>query len=207
MLVDTFIVLDFETTGLHPDQGDRITEVAALRLHNGEVVARYESLVNCAQRLPNHIRAFTGINQHMIDTAPAPWRVFPELLNFIDGAPVVSHNAAFDQGFLDFECERLNLPRRGGDFICTVQLARRLLPDMDSHSLKALVRHFKLPGTAEHRAAPDAEAAAQVLLQLCRLISKTMPDRAIDATALRWLAAARHQPQMRHATTHSVRMA
>lgn len=212
MLVDTLVVLDFETTGLHPDQGDRITEVAALRLHNGVVVARYESLVNCEHRLPAHIRAFTGIDQQMIDTAPAPWQVFPELLRFIGGDPVISHNAAFDQGFLDCECERLHLHRGGNDFICTVQLARRLLPHLASHSLHALVRHFKLINTAEHRAALDAAAATQVLLKLCELAAlqhKAAQD--MDSKTLRRLATSK-LPRMQNtkskmATTRSAHIA
>ncbi len=175
-LIDTLIVLDFETTGLRPDHGDRITEVAALRLQNGSIVARYESLINCERRIPSHIRAFTGINQQMLDAAPAPWQVLPELLCFIGNDPVISHNGAFDQGFLDCECERLHLQRHGADFICTVQLARQLLPELDNHSLAALARHFKLPLTAEHRAGLDAEATTRVLLALCKVAASRLPD-------------------------------
>ena len=187
MLADTLVVLDFETTGLHPDQGDRITEVAAVRLRNGVVVAQYESLVNCQRRVPNHIRAFTGISQDMINQAPMPEQVFPELLRFMGNDPVVSHNAAFDQGFLDCECERLGIQRTDSDFICTVQLSRRLLPELDCHSLHALVRHFRLTTTAQHRARFDAEATTQVLLQLCALIETHTPI--CDATLLRQLTS------------------
>lgn len=189
MLAETVVVLDFETTGLRPDQGDRITEVAALRVENGTIVARYESLVNCHRRQSNSIRAFTGINQQMIDSAPEPWQVFPELLRFIGDAPVVSHNAAFDQGFLDCEYARLNLQHMGADFICTVQLARCLLPELPSYSLRALAQHFKLNITAEHRAGLDAQATLQVLLQLCRLSSARAPGRYVDAGLLRDLIA------------------
>jgi DNA polymerase III subunit epsilon len=189
MLMDTVVVLDFETTGLHPEQGDRITEVAAVRLQNGEVVDRYQSLMNCERRLSNSIRHFTGITQQMIDSAPAAWRVIPELLLFIGYDPVVSHNAAFDQGFLDCECERMRLRRYGEDFICTVQLARGLLPNLDGYSLHSLVRHFKLPNTGQHRAALDAEATAQVLLNLCALAASPTPNTQININALRHLAA------------------
>jgi DNA polymerase III subunit epsilon len=188
MFADTLIVLDFETTGLRPDHGDRVTEVAAVRVHQGRIVARYESLVNCGRRLPNHIRAFTGITQQMIDSAPAAWLVLPELLCFIGNDPVVSHNAAFDQGFLDCECERLHLLRHGSDFLCTVQLARQLLPNLPSYSLKALSRHFKLAATAEHRAAVDAEVTAQLLFKLSELAARSLPSRQIDLDGLRGLA-------------------
>lgn len=189
MLAETLVVLDFETTGLRPDQGDRITEVAALRVQNGKVVSRYETLVNCHRRLPNHIRVFTGINQQMVDNAPEPGLVFPELLSFIGSSTVISHNAAFDQGFLECECERLRLQRAGKEFICTVQLARRLLPDLASYSLHALMRHFRLTHTAEHRAGLDAQATLQVLLQLCKLGAAQAPGRYMDANLLRELIA------------------
>jgi DNA polymerase III subunit epsilon len=198
MLAETLVVLDFETTGLRPDQGDRITEVAALRVQNGSVVARYETLVNCHRRLPNSIRAFTGINQQMVDTAPEPWQVIPELLRFIGDAAVFSHNAAFDQGFLDCECERVNLQRAGEDFICTVQLARRLLPNLPSYSLHALVRHFKFKNTAEHRAGLDANATLQVLLQLSELSAALAPGRYINSYLLRDLVASGQQINNTH---------
>lgn len=188
MLTDSLVVLDFETTGLHADHGDRITEVAAVRLCNGKVVDRYDSLINCGRRLSNSIRQFTGINQQMIDSAPLPCRVLPGLLFFIGSDPVVSHNAAFDQGFLDIECERMDLRRSGQDFICTVQLARRLVPDLPSHSLNALVRHFNLPNIGEHRAVPDVEATVQVLLRLCELAKDLTQNSEITTNILRLLA-------------------
>jgi DNA polymerase-3 subunit epsilon len=197
MLADTLVVLDFETTGLRPDQGDRITEVAAVRVQDGNIIARYESLINCERRLSNSIRSFTGIDQQMIDSAPAPRCVLSELLAFIGDDPVVSHNAAFDQGFLDCECERLNLQRNGDDFICTVQLARRLLPDLASHSLHALMRHFKLPSIGQHRAALDAEGTAQVLLQLCGLTANQL-----NAQTLRLLAT-RPAPEWQFANSNT----
>jgi DNA polymerase III subunit epsilon len=188
MFSESLVVLDFETTGLHPDQGDRITEVAAVRLYDGVIVDRYESLINCGRRQSNSIRQFTGINQQMIDSAPTSSRVLPGLLFFIGNDPVVSHNAAFDQGFLDCECERLDLRRLGDDFICTVQLARRLLPALPSHSLHALVRHFNLSNIGEHRAALDVEATVQVLLQLCGLAKNLTRSAEITASTLRLLA-------------------
>lgn len=207
MLAETLVVLDFETTGLRPDHGDRITEVAALRVHNGVVTARYETLVNCHRRLPNHIRAFTGINQQMVDNAPEPWQVFSGLLSFIGDAAVVSHNAAFDQGFLDCECERLHLQCASADFICTVQLARHLLPNLPSYSLHALVRHFKLSNTAEHRAGLDADATLQVLLQLGKLSAAQAPGRYVDSYLLRELIASNQLANHTHLAPALARIA
>ncbi|HWJ95805.1 MAG TPA: exonuclease domain-containing protein, partial [Telluria sp.] len=71
------VMLDFETTGLSPAMGDRITEVAALRIAQGRVTERYVSLVNCGVRIPAFITALTGISQDMVDSAPPASRVVP----------------------------------------------------------------------------------------------------------------------------------
>lgn len=185
VLSETVVVLDFETTGLRADLGDRVTEVAALRLHGGQVVARYETLVNCDVRVPLHIKQFTGITQDMVDSGAPPTQAFSALLNFIGDDPVISHNAAFDQGFLDCECERLQFIRSTDDFICTVQLARALFPELPCHALGALASRFGLPYVKAHRAGADAQATINVLMYLTAVIRERYATEVIDATTLR----------------------
>lgn len=185
MLSETVVVLDFETTGLRADLGDRVTEIAALRLCGNQVIARYEMLVNCAMRVPRHIKQFTGITQDMVDSGAPPAQAFSELLNFIGADPVVAHNAAFDQGFLDCECERLNLGRTSSDFICTVQLARALFPELPCHALGALAARFGLPYVKAHRAGADAQATINVLMYMSEVIRDRYAIDVIDATTLR----------------------
>ncbi|HVQ13226.1 MAG TPA: 3'-5' exonuclease, partial [Vicinamibacterales bacterium] len=93
MLRETLIVIDFETTGLSPDSGDRITEVAAVRIDGEKIVDRYESLVNCGVKVPPFISAYTGITQRMVDLAPPVVRVLRELRAFVGRVPIVAHNA------------------------------------------------------------------------------------------------------------------
>ena len=88
------VMLDFETTGLSPEGGDRITEVAALRIAGGQVVERYVSLVNCGVRVPSFITQLTGITQAMVDGAPPAAEVVPSLLDFIGGDVLAAHNAS-----------------------------------------------------------------------------------------------------------------
>ena len=83
MLSDDLIVIDFETTGLSPESGDRITEVAAIRIRKDRIVDQFESLVNCGTRLSSFIIRFTGITQRMVDTAPPPSKVVRELVQFL----------------------------------------------------------------------------------------------------------------------------
>jgi DNA polymerase-3 subunit epsilon len=94
------VMIDFETTGLSPDMGDRMTEVAALRIVGGQVVDRYVSLINCQVRIPSFITELTGITQAMVNGAPSCRSVIPELLRFIGNDALAAHNASIDPALL-----------------------------------------------------------------------------------------------------------
>jgi DNA polymerase-3 subunit epsilon len=163
------VMLDFETTGLSPESGDRITEVAALRIAGGEIVERYVSLVNCGVRIPPFITSLTGITQNMVDTAPLAEDVVPELIEFIGGDTLAAHNASFDEKFLKAEGARLGHDCRHTGLVCSVKLSRRVLPGLPSYKLGELARSLGIAfrGTA-HRAEADAEVAAKLLLHIGR---------------------------------------
>jgi len=163
------VMLDFETTGLSPESGDRITEVAALRIAGGEIVERYVSLVNCGVRIPPFITSLTGITQQMVDTAPLAEDVVPELIEFIGGDTLAAHNASFDEKFLKAEGARLGHACRHAGLVCSVKLSRRVLPGLPSYRLGELARSLGIAfrGTA-HRAEADAEVAAHLLLHIGR---------------------------------------
>jgi DNA polymerase-3 subunit epsilon len=167
MLAEPIVMIDFETTGISPDQGDRITEVAALRIHGGEIVDRYVTLVNCNVRIPAFITQLTGITQAMVNQAPSVTEVMPALLDFIGGDYLAAHNASFDEKFLLAEAQRLGLSARHRGTICSVKLARRVLPGKASYSLGPLASDLGLrfKGKA-HRAEADAEVAANLLLHI-----------------------------------------
>ena len=188
MLAETVIILDFETTGLRCDRGDRVTEIAALRVHGDRVVDRFGSLVNCGIRIPAYISKFTGITQSMVDTAPEAAGVFRKLLQFIGPHPVIAHNAGFDQGFLDSECQRLGLVNHVPDFICSVRLARHMFPDMKSHALGCLASRLGIPFTpGAHRAEVDAGVTAEILFRACDILRTRFAVPAVDASTLRRL--------------------
>jgi DNA polymerase-3 subunit epsilon len=167
MLAEPIVMIDFETTGISPDQGDRITEVAALRIQGGEIVDRYVSLINCHVRIPAFITQLTGITQAMVNQAPSVTEVMPALLDFIGGDYLAAHNASFDEKFLIAEAQRLGLATRHRGTICSVKLARRVLPGKASYSLGPLAADLGLrfKGKA-HRAEADAEVAANLLLHI-----------------------------------------
>ncbi|WP_296945881.1 PolC-type DNA polymerase III [uncultured Massilia sp.] len=163
------VMLDFETTGLSPENGDRITEVAALRIAGGEIVERYVSLVNCGVRIPAFITHLTGITQAMVDGAPPAAHVVPELLDFIGGDVLAAHNASFDEKFLKAEGALLGRSCRHAGLLCSLKLSRRVFPGMASYKLGQLSAALGIVfGGRAHRAEADAEAAAQVLLHIGR---------------------------------------
>lgn len=159
-------VIDFETTGLSPEQGDRATEIAAVLVQDGQVVDRYQSLMNAGLRIPRFITELTGITDAMVRQAPPAAAVMREVADFVGDTPLVAHNAAFDRKFWDAELKRIQRSRRQ-EFACSMLVARRVLPQAPSHKLGVLAEFAGLPVTGRyHRALADAEMAASLLVHL-----------------------------------------
>ena len=164
--MEVVAVIDFETTGLSPGQGDRATEVAAVILEGGKVVDRYQSLMNGGVRIPSFIESLTGISNEMIRRAPPAAQVMQEVADFVGDRPLVAHNASFDCKFWDAELARIERSRQQ-EFVCSLLLSRRIFPLAPSHKLGALVEYANLPVAGRyHRALADAEMAASLLLRL-----------------------------------------
>jgi DNA polymerase III subunit epsilon len=178
-------MLDFETTGLSPAQGARITEVAALRIVDGRIVERFVSLINCGVDIPYEITALTGITQTMVDRAPSVETVLPALLDFIGKDALAAHNASFDAKFLNAECERLDLQAGYSELVCSLLLSRRLLPGLNSYRLSniAASQGIRFSGDA-HRAEADAEVSAALLILLSERLQQHHQCRRIDPALL-----------------------
>ena len=175
------VMLDFETTGLSPENGDRITEVAALRIVGGEIVERYVSLVNCNVRVPSFITHLTGITQSMVDGAPPAAEVVPQLIDFIGGDVLAAHNASFDEKFLKAEGLLLGRRTRHGGLVCSLKLSRRVFPGLASYKLGQLSATLGVEfGGRAHRAEADAEAAAHVLLHIGRHLGTSWGLERVD---------------------------
>ena len=159
-------VIDFETTGLSPAMGDRATEVAIVLLQGARVVGRFQSLMNAGVRIPAFIEAYTGITNDMIRAAPPADEVMAEAARFVGDAPLVAHNASFDQRFWQAELARAGAPA-SAPFACTMLLSRRLYPTAGSYRLGALASFHALPSAGRaHRALADAEVAASLLSRI-----------------------------------------
>ncbi|MBW8469961.1 MAG: 3'-5' exonuclease [Thiobacillus sp.] len=159
-------VIDFETTGISPGQGDRATEVAIVLLERGQVVDRFQSLMNAGVHIPAFITQLTGITNAMVAGAPPAEVVMAEAARFVGEVPMVAHNASFDRRYWIAELARAGVPAPQ-PFACTVLLSRRLYPEAPSHKLGSLVDYFHLPRTGRaHRALADAEMAAELLQRI-----------------------------------------
>ncbi len=164
----SFAVVDVETTGGRPEGGDRITEIAVVTVRDGAIVDVFETLVNPERSIPPFITRLTNISWEMV-CDKSPFRdVCDDVLRVLDGHVFVAHNAAFDWRFVSAEVSRARGRELTGRRLCTVRLARRLLPQLRSRSLDWVARHYAVeiePGT-RHRAAGDALATARCLLRL-----------------------------------------
>lgn len=159
------VVLDFETTGLSPDNGDRAIEVGAVLVQNNRITDRFQSLMNPGFRVSSFIEEYTGISNTMLQKAPPTSDVMRRFAEFMGRHHLVAHNASFDRRFLDAELSRIALQRRQ-EFACSLLLSRRLNPLAPGHSLEALVRYKKIPGGVFHRALADAEMTARLWIMM-----------------------------------------
>ncbi len=156
------IVLDFETTGLSPTQGDRAIEIGAVKLENGVVTDSFQRLMNPGFRVSGFIENYTGISNAMLADAPSSETVMDEFADFIQGSNLVAHNASFDKRFLDAE---LDLVQReyDGEFGCSLLVSRRLNQVATSHKLGDLVRFHDIENDGVfHRALADAQVTASL---------------------------------------------
>ncbi len=173
-----FVVVDTETTG--SSEHDRIIEIGAVKLRGGQILGRFSRLVNPGRAIPYAITRLTGITTSMVFDAPPMEEVMPEFLAFLEGGVFVAHNLSFDWRMLAQEAHRLGLALPSVDTLCTLRLARRVLPGLPSKGLKALCAHFGVPLVQHHRALDDAEATAQVLLHLIQHARATVQIRQLE---------------------------
>ncbi len=171
---DTLIVLDFETTGLSPDMGDRAIEIGAVKIENGEITERFQELMYPGRRVSGFIANYTGITNSMLADAAPCEEVMHRFADFIQGYNLVAHNASFDKRFLDAELVRIGR-EYDGEFSCSLLVARRILQDAPSHKLGELIKYTNIPSDGGfHRALFDSEMTTKLwLVMLDEIKSRT----------------------------------
>lgn len=199
---DTLIILDFETTGLSPDMGDRAIEIGAVKIENGEIIERFQELMYPGRRVSGFIANYTGITNDMLADAAPCEEVMHRFADFIQGYNLVAHNASFDKRFLDAELARIDRDY-DGEFSCSLLVARRILQDAPSHKLGELITYTQIPSEGGfHRALFDSEMTtklwlvmldniksryqlAEIPFSLVQKITKT-PKKSVDAMLTRY---------------------
>lgn len=169
----TFVALDTETTGLSPKFAE-LVEVAAVRFNlAGEILGRYQQLIDPCCPIPHAVTAIHGITDEMVAGKPTIREALPGFFEFISSGDVVLiHNASFDLGFLRTAANRWAMACPTRPVFCTLALARRRIPELSSHRLDLLVSRFLGRAHADHRALGDAEA----LLHLFAMMVRRSPE-------------------------------
>ncbi len=164
-----FAVVDVETTGTSAVAGDRITEIAIAHVRGGAVVDVYAQLVNPQRPIPPYITQLTQISWEMVRDQPTFRDIAPTVVERLAGQVFTAHNAAFDWRFVGEELGRGIGHVLAGPKLCTVRLARVLLPTLPRKSLDHVTRYFGIEIAARHRAEGDAVATAQALVRMLRI--------------------------------------
>ncbi|ASQ90691.1 DNA polymerase III subunit epsilon [Prosthecochloris sp. GSB1] len=171
-LADSVVVLDFETTGLSPQYGDRAIEIGAVLLEGGRIVERFQRLMHPGFRISRFIENYTGITNEMLKGQPRCEEVMVEFAEFLEGHNIVAHNASFDRRFLDAELKRVKRTYEGA-CCCSLLVSRRIYQDAPNHRLQTLVSHAGVSQAGRfHRALADAEMTARVWLSMIERIRR-----------------------------------
>lgn len=199
---NSIVVLDFETTGLSPEQGDRAIEIGAVRIEAGEVVDSFQRLMNPGRPISAFIADYTGITNAMLRDAPSCAEAMSEFSEFIGGSNLLAHNASFDKRFLDAELQAVS-KHYSGSFVCSLLLSRRIYQAAPNHKLATLVEYANIESAGGyHRALYDSEMTAKLWLSLLGEISRRyeitdvpfelvnklqkIPKKSVDKFLLNW---------------------
>ena len=181
-LKGSYVVFDIETTGFSPIK-NKIIEIGAVKVINGEITERFSTFVNPQVPIPFEIEKLTSINDEMVMEAPVIEEVLPRFLEFCEGCVLVAHNASFDISFIRENAERQQLPF-DYTYVDTVGIARVLLPHQAKHTLDAVCKSLGISLENHHRAVDDAEATAEIFIKLSDKLLKDDVDTLAKVNSL-----------------------
>ena len=166
------IVLDIETTGLSPYK-HRITEIAAAKVLDGEIIDTFQTLVNPQTPIPRFITRLTGITDEMVCDKPPISKVIPSLREFLADHPIVAHNASFDMKFLKHNFLQHTGFSLENTELCTAKLARRVHRELPSKKLGSLCQYYGITNNAAHRAFGDVEVTVEILKRMSETLQES----------------------------------
>ena len=163
---DSFYIIDFETTGLSPGNGDRIIEVAALKISNNKIVDQYQSFINPEFEISIRITGITGITNEMLKDSPSSSDVMQSLVDFLGNNSLVAHNATFDSNFFHSELA-ISRIKKSYQFTCSMRIARKVFPNAPNHKLATLLEYRGIHHSGQfHRALADVNATYHLWLNM-----------------------------------------
>ena len=165
-----FVVFDIETTGFSP-VSNRIIEIGAVKVVNGEIADKFSTFVNPQVPIPYHIEKLTGINDSMVMDAPVIEEVLPQFMEFCKDAVMVAHNASFDMSFIKENVMRQQL-NKTFTYADTLGIARVLFPNQAKHTLDAVCKTMGISLENHHRAVDDAGATAEIFVKMIPLLKE-----------------------------------
>lgn len=168
---NSYIIFDIETTGLDPRYNE-IIEIAAIKIVNNMKVDTFSTLVKPEYEVKGYITKLTGITNEMLNKAPLLNEVLPDFIKFIGEDIIVGHTVNFDINFIYDNSEKLKLPLLKNDFIDTLRLSKKLIPELSSYKLSNLADYFNINKDGNHRALKDVEITHELLNNLREIINK-----------------------------------
>jgi len=161
-----FSVLDFETTGLYPYNGDQIIEIGIVRSNQEKILATYESLINPGMPIPANVSHINHITNDMVKEALSIEHKIDEVMDFLKNSVLVAHNLSFDLSFLNFQLQKMNRDKINLWLVDTLKVAKAGLPNLERYTLGHITKALGINNRGNHRALPDAEATARALQAL-----------------------------------------
>lgn len=178
----TYVVFDFETTGLYPEDGDEIIEIGAIVIENLQVTEKhYHTLVNPGRPIPAASSAIHGIRDDHVSDSPLISNVIHDFMDFVGGHIWIAQNAKFDLGFVVQKCKQLQMPLRQNVVIDTIGISKMLFPYETSHNLDVMMARLGISRSGDrHRSIDDCKYTAQVFLEFVKLLDqqgiRTLPE-------------------------------
>ena len=186
LIGSTYVVFDLETTGFNAGGVDSIIEIGAVKIKNGEIIDKYDKLIDPGKEISERITAVTNITNDMLKGKPNEEETVKDFINWVSDLPMVAHNAKFDTSFIEMAYKKYNLGEYTNTVIDTLELSRTMDNNFARHSLSALVKRYNIPWNEEehHRADYDAEGTALVFAKMLQKLNTMNYEKISDLEKL-----------------------